>query len=151
MKLRVLVAAGLLAGLLVAGCSSDSSDSGSGTTKTTSSREAVCAASAKLQKSVQQLVDPATLTGGKSGVTAGFQAVKSDLDALGAAAKRDLKPDVTAVRDAIDQLETAVEDLRSSSVSEGISEGIPNVGNAANQVGGAVSNLTAALRPGCSS
>ncbi len=149
MKLWAPVAAGLLACLLAGGCSSDSSGSGSGTTTTTSSRRAVCAVSAKVQQSVRKVVDPTTLTGGKREVTAAIKSIRSDLDALGDSVKQDVEPDVAAVREAIDQLETAAAELRSASIPDGVTAGISNFADAAAQVGSTVANLTAVLQPDC--
>ena len=126
--LVVLVAA---FGLFACGSSSSSS----GTTTTTVS---VCGAKTDLQASLRALVDPSTLSGGKSGITKATDAVKQDLDALGGAVKSELQPDVDAVKSSLDDLKTALGKLGSGSAGSGISavgDAISKVSTSTTQVG----------------
>ena len=90
-------------------------------------------------------MNPATLTEGKSGVSDAVDAVKADLDALGAAAENDVQPNVTAVKDAVDELQDAVGDLGGGSVTDGLQ----SVGNAVAKVGSTAGNLVTSLQPNC--
>ncbi|HKY17190.1 MAG TPA: hypothetical protein VJM33_19845 [Microthrixaceae bacterium] len=104
----------LVVGVLVAGCGDDD-DSSSATTAapTTEAEGDVCADRDALQSSVEELRDVDLTAEGTNGVEAAVGAVKEDLDALGTSVSDELEPEVEAVRTAVDELETAVDDLDS--------------------------------------
>jgi hypothetical protein len=135
--LVVLVAA---FGLFACGSSSSSSS-------TTTTTVSVCGAKADLQASLQALVDPSTLSGGKSGITKATDAVKQDLDALGGAIKSDLKPDVDAVKSSLDGLKSAIGKLGTGATGSGLSA----VGNAITKVSTSTSKLVDAITTRCPS
>lgn len=121
-----------------------SSSSSSATTTTTPS---VCAAKTDLQQSVKALVDPSTLADGKSGITQAADDVEKNLDALGAAVKADLQPDVDAVKSSLDDLKTSIGKLGDGAVGSGLSA----VGEDITKASTATKNLIDAVTTRCSS
>ena len=71
-----------------------------------------------LKESVTALADPALLTGGKDGIQSALDTVKANLDAFGDAAGETYKPEVDATKSAVNDLESAVSDIGSGSVTE---------------------------------
>jgi PBP1b-binding outer membrane lipoprotein LpoB len=142
---RVIAGAALacLAVLLV-GCSSDSGSSSS--SSTTTSKDAVCADRTALQNSVKSLKD-VDYTGGKSAVTSALDKVKNNLDALGDSVKADLKPQVDDVKSALDQLESAVRNFGSGSLTDNLQA----AGNAVSKVGSTSADLFSSLSSECPS
>ena len=69
----------------------------------------VCADRDALRSSVAALTDVDLVAEGTNGVKTAISAVKDDLTALKASAGSELRPEVQAVQDGIDQLETAVD------------------------------------------
>jgi len=137
------VIAVVLATLGLFACGSSSSSSSSTTTTT----QSVCAAKSDLQQSLKALTDPSTLSGGKSGITDALDAVKQDLDALGASVRSDLQPDVDAVKSSLDDLKTALGKLGSGSAGSGISA----VGDAIGKVSTSTTKLVDAVTTRCPS
>jgi hypothetical protein len=80
----------------------------------------VCADRDALRTSVDALTDLDVVAEGTNGVTAAVSAVKDDLAALRSSAGADLQPQVQAVQDAVDELETAVADLDSGGAAAAV-------------------------------
>jgi hypothetical protein len=125
-------------GLLACGSSSSSS-------ATTTTTVSVCGAKTDLQTSIKALADPSTLSGGKSGITDAMDTVKKNLDALGSAAKSELKPDVDAVKTSLDDLKTSLGKLGQGSAGSGLSA----VGDDISKVATSTSNLLDAVTTRC--
>ncbi len=111
------VLAVLAVALLMAACSDDD-DSASSTTaaadeSTTTASDDVCDDAEALRSSVAELEDVDLVAEGTDGATAAISAVQDDLAAFGESAGDELQPQVQAVEDAIDELETAVDNLDS--------------------------------------
>ena len=129
----------------LAGCGSSSS-SGSGSGSTTTPKEAVCADRANLETSVRALTNSDTLTGGKSSIDAALKKVQKDLDALKSSAKANLKPQVDAVKSALDQLKTVLDGFGNGSITSSLTD----AGNAIAKVGTSTADLATALSTECS-
>ena len=71
----------------------------------------MCADRESLRASVASLEDVDLVAEGTNGVTAAVDAVKDDLTALRGSVSADLQPQVQAVQDAVDALDTAAADL----------------------------------------
>ena len=100
---RILTGTAVVAlALTVAGCGSDS-DSSSSTT--TSAQSAVCKDKTALEDSVKSLTNLDLATAGEGKIDSDAQDVQDNLDALGKSVKANLKPEV-------DALKAAVQDLR---------------------------------------
>lgn len=130
-KLRSFVAAIAFGAIAVAGCSSTSSPSATSETTAASAKQAVCTARTNLKASVTALASPALLTGGKAGIQAALDTVKTNLDAVASSAKSDYKPQVDAVQSAVNDLQTALGHLGSGSATsnlEAIGTAIASVG-----------------------
>lgn len=78
----------------------------------------VCADREALRSSVADLTDVDLVAEGTNGVEPAVEAVKEDLAALRSSAESELEPEVQAVEDAVDELETAVADLGSGGAAE---------------------------------
>jgi hypothetical protein len=128
----------------VAGCGSDSDSNAS--SSTTTAKDAVCADKKALESSVSALSD-VDLTGGKSAVTSAVDKVKKNLDALGDSVQADLEPEVDDVKSALDDLQTAVGNLGSGSLTENLQA----VGNAIAKVGTTAGDLFSSLSARCPS
>jgi tetrahydromethanopterin S-methyltransferase subunit F len=146
-KLKGFIACTAVAclGIGIAGCSSDSKSSSS--TTTTTAKDAVCSDKSALESSVKALVNPSTLSGGKSSITSAIDKVKKDLDALGASVKADLKPQVDAVKSAVDDVKTDVGNFGNGSLSENLS----TTGTAIAKVGSTAADLESSLSSKCPS
>ncbi|HVJ96173.1 MAG TPA: hypothetical protein VNC41_05020 [Acidimicrobiia bacterium] len=149
MKLT-FVAAGALAVLALAGCGSSSkSDSSSSNPTTTAaasdSKSEVCTARSNLSDAVSALVNPSTLTGGKSSIESAFDDVKTDLDAFSEAAKDTYKPEVDDLKSSLDDLQTAVGKLGDG----GIGEGLTAVGDAISDVSTSATALVDKVKADC--
>jgi len=147
MKLIGLIACVALAGLAVAGCGTDSDSSSSSSTTTTTTKDAVCAARTDLEKSVSKLTNPATLIGGRSAITDATDDVKDSLNALEKAAGDDLKPQVTATKSAVSDLQTAVGNLGSGFITSNLTQ----IASAIAKVDSTSSTLFSSLRTRCGS
>jgi hypothetical protein len=108
-RLRAVVACVAL-GVLMVSCGDD--DSSSSTTVAD-----VCADREALRSSVAALKDLDVVAEGTNGVNAAVADVKEDLTALQSSAGDELQPQVQAVQDAADELETAAADLDSGGAS----------------------------------
>ena len=97
--------------------------------------------------SVKALANPSTLSGGKSSITAAADKVKSDLDALGSSVEADLKPQVDAVKSAVQGVETAVGNFGNGSLSENLQK----TGDAIAKVGTTAGALESSLTSECPS
>jgi hypothetical protein len=121
MKKALMAAAAVTLGLAVlAGCSSDDNSSSTSTTKSATSKDAVCSARSKLKKNLKSLESPSLLTEGKSGIESELNGLGKDLDSLTSAAKTDYQPQVDAVKSSIDDLKTAIKDVGSGSLTDNI-------------------------------
>ena len=135
MVLRVVAL--LAMGALVAACGSDDSSSTSDSTSATSPAATstadstsdetsaapsgdVCADREALRDSVAALADVDLVAEGTNGATSAISAVKDDLAALRTSAGSELEPEVQAVQDAVDDLETAVGNLDSGGASQAV-------------------------------
>ena len=107
-RLAGLVVAALAVVVLMAACSDDS-DSSSATT----AAPTVCDDAQALSSSVDELKDVDVVAEGTDGASAAISAVKDDLAALSESAGDELRPQVQAVQDAVDELETAVANVGS--------------------------------------
>ncbi len=107
----------------------------------------MCADTSALKDSVKALSDPDTLTGGKSTIKAALDQVQHDLDALRSSAKASLKPQVDAVKRAVDQLQTAVQGFGNGSFSSSIQK----ASDAISKVGSTSGDLASALADQCPS
>jgi hypothetical protein len=79
------------------------------TTATAPASDDVCADREALRSSVDALVDVDVVAEGTDGVSAAIADVKDNLTALRGSAGDELQPDVQAVQDALDDLETMVD------------------------------------------
>ena len=97
----------------------------------------VCADRDELASSVEALQDVDVVAEGTNGVETAIADVKDDLDTLRTSAGAELQPQVEAVQDAIDELETAVEGLD----SDGAEEALTAVSNLAGVAGTLLASL----------
>jgi hypothetical protein len=107
------IARGVLAVLAIAmliGACGDDDDSSA---TTTAPEDAVCDDAQALTASVDDLKEVDLVAEGTDGASAAITAVKDDLSAFSESAGDEVQPQVQAVEDAIDELETAVENLDS--------------------------------------
>jgi hypothetical protein len=118
MKVKVLVAAGAMALVVLAGCSSDdsSSDSSSSTT-TTLDKQAACAARTDLKQSVTALTDPSLRSSGKAAIESALATVKTNLDAVSST--------TGAPQAQVDDVKSAISDLETT---------LSKVGNGGNEI-----------------
>ena len=132
------VVACLAMAALVAACGSDDSPSTSDSTSETSPAPAastadstpdetsaapsgdVCADREALRDSVAALADVDLVAEGTNGAKSAISAVKDDLAALRSSAGSELEPEVQAVQDAVDDLETAVGNLDSGGATQAV-------------------------------
>jgi len=146
LKIASFVAACALAAVVVAGCSSSSkSTSSSSNPTTTVAKQAVCTARAQLQQSVTALADPALLTQGKSAIQSQLDTVKTNLDAVSSTAGDVYKPQVDAVKSAIQDLESALGKLGNGNLSANLQA----VGTAIAKVGSTSATLVTTLQTAC--
>jgi hypothetical protein len=80
----------------------------------------VCADREALRSSVDALKNLDVVAEGTNGVTAAVSAVKDDLAALRSSAGPELQPQVQAVQDAVDKLQTAVANLDSGGAAAAV-------------------------------
>ena len=113
---------GAPASTAAAGTTSESSNAASGD---------VCADRDALRTSMEALQDVDLVAEGTSGVTAAVSAIQDDLAALRDSAGAELQPDVQAVQDALDQLQTAVADLGSGGAAAAAVTALSNVATSA--------------------
>lgn len=146
-----VAAVGLIAAL--AGCggtgsrgsssSSSSSSSTSSSSTTASSQE--CADAAKLKSSLESLTSLQASQLNKGAVSSAVTKIKSDLDAAVASASGALKPNVDAVKTAVDQLQTATAGVTANNFTQKL----PAIVSAVQQVGTAASALGTTLQQDC--
>ena len=147
MKKALVAAAAATLGLAVlAGCSSDDSSSTS-TTKSATSKDAVCSARTKLKNNLESLDAPSLLTEGKSAIQSELDGLEKDLDNLESAAKTDYKPQVDAVRSSIDDLKSAIKDVGNGSLTDNIQA----IGKAVTKVGSTTETLLNQVKADCPS
>jgi uncharacterized phage infection (PIP) family protein YhgE len=102
-----------------AACGDDDSSSTTTTTTTTppsttnpgpigSASADLCAARDELQSAISDLANVDVVKNGTSAVTSALSRIKDDLGAVRTAAGNDLKPQVEAFQNAIDQVQTAL-------------------------------------------
>jgi hypothetical protein len=131
--------------LTVTGCGSDS-DSGSGSS-TTTAQAAVCRDKDALERSVRNLGDLDLATAGKGKIESDAEDVQKNLDALGESVKANLKPEVDALKAAVQDLEDAVRSFGDQSVSQSLED----TGNAISKVGSTSADLAKKLNDRCPS
>jgi hypothetical protein len=141
-RIVVLIVAACLA-VAAAGCSSDSDT----TTSTTTAKQGVCAARKKLESSVTALGQSGTVTSDGAALKQGLGKVKKNLDALGSSVKADLKPQVDAVKSAVDDLQTAIAGIGDGSFTKNLQ----SLGTAIAKVGSTTGALTRSLNTDCPS
>ena len=107
----------------------------------------MCADKSALQSSIKALTNPDLLTSGTSSIKAALKKVKTNLDALGQSVKADLKPQVDAVKSALDQLQTVVDNVGSGSLTDNLQA----IGDAISKVGATTGDLASALSSECPS
>ena len=100
-----------------------------------------------LKSSVTALSNPSLLTGGKAGIQSALATVKTNLDAVPSAAKSSYEQQVNAVKAAVDDVQTALGNLGSGSVTSNLQA----VGTAITSVGTTAAALIADLQAECPS
>jgi|tagenome__1003787_1003787.scaffolds.fasta_scaffold19996445_2 hypothetical protein len=130
--------------LTVAGCGSDS-DADSSSSTTTSAQSAVCKDKTELQNSVKRLTNLDLATAGEGKIDSDAQDVKDNLDALGKSVKANLKPEVEALKSAVQDLEDAVKGFGDQSISQSIQD----AGSAISKVGSTSADLARKLNDQC--
>jgi hypothetical protein len=140
MKLQRIVVTAAVACLAfgLAACGSDSDSDAS--SSTTTAQNAVCADTTALKSSVTDLTD-LDLTSGRSEITAGLNKVEKNLDALGDSAQADLQPEIDDVKDALDELQSAVKNFGDGNLTDNLQDAgsaISNVGSAAGELLGSL-------------
>ena len=145
-RARVGLAGATMAVLVLAGCSSGGgSSSSSGTSGPSSSKDPVCVAEKKLEKTVVGLTRPGVLTGGRSGVNAAADDVKQSLTELRDAADSSLKPDVDALTESVDQLRAAAGNFGKG----GLADSLRQTSAAIRSVSESAQSLVTALKDKC--
>ena len=146
MDVKRIVAGSVIACIAfgLAGCSSGSDSNTS--SSTTTARDAVCADKTALEDSVNDLSN-VDLTGGRSAVESAVDKVKDNLDALGESAKADLKPQVDDVKEALNDLQTAVGDFGNGSLTDNLQ----SAGDAIAKIGSTSGDLFSSLNERCPS
>jgi hypothetical protein len=140
---RILTGTAVVAlALTVAGCGSDS-DSSSSTT--TSAQSAVCKDKTALEDSVKNLTDLDLATAGEGKIDSDAQNVKDNLDALGTSVKANLKPEVDALKSAVQDLEDALKSFGDQSITRSIQD----AGTAISEVGSKGADLARKLNDQC--
>jgi hypothetical protein len=147
MRMSSVVAVAAIAATAIAGCSSSSKSSAGTTTTIASGKQSVCTARDTLKQSVTALANPALLTGGKAAIQSALDTVKTNLDAVGSSANQVYKPQVDAMKSAINDLETAVSNIGSGSPSQTLQD----VGAAITKVGTTSAALVTTLKTACRS
>lgn len=126
-RLARRVVAALAVAMMLAACGDD--DDSSSSTTTTAPADEACADAEALRASVDELKDVDLVAEGTDGASAALSAVKNDLTALRESAGDEVQPEVQALEDAIDELETAVDDLDSDPA--GAVQAVSDVGTSA--------------------
>jgi hypothetical protein len=130
--------------LTVAGCGSDSDSSSS---STTSAQTAVCKDKTALEDSVKSLTNLDLATAGSGKIKSDAQDVQDNLDALGKSVKANLKPEVDALKSAVQDLEDAVKGFGDQSISQSLED----TGSAISKVGSTSADLAKKLNDQCPS
>jgi hypothetical protein len=139
----VALALALCLSIVAVGCGSDSDS----TTSTTTSKQSVCAARNKLESSVKALGNTGTFSNGGASIKKALSKVKNDLDALGSSVKKDMQPNVDAVKKAIDDLQSALAGVGDGSITKNLQ----SLGTAIAKVGSTTGALTESLNAECPS
>lgn len=111
---------------LLASCGDDDEPSSTASTPSTATTAAsdsapsgdVCADREALSSSVQALEDLDVRTEGTEGLPATITSLKGDLAALQDSVDDEVKPQVQAVQDSVDELETAVDNIDSDGAAQ---------------------------------
>ena len=134
----------LLAVCALVGACGDDDDSSSSVaptdapTTTLSDNEQLCADRDALESSIRDLTNVDVVATGTDGVRQALTEVKDDVDALAESASEDFQPEVQAVKDALGDLESAL--------NEGTSSGMSGIVSAAQAVLTSGSKLLTSLR-----
>jgi hypothetical protein len=131
--------------LTVAGCGSDS-DSGSSSSSTTA-QQAVCKDKSALEDSVKSLTNLDLATAGEGKIESDAEDVQKNLDALGQSVKANLKPEVDALKSAVQDLEDAIKGFGDQSLSQSLQD----TGSAISKVGSTSADLAKKLNDQCPS
>lgn len=135
-RLRVLVAAAIIAGLALAGCGDDGD----------SSEAAYCDALDTLSDDVNSLTNLDVLSAGIDGVRDQLDQIRSDFDQVVESGREVASDEIDAAQSAIDNLSTAVDNLSSEGLS---ASNAGDVISAIGDVGPAVSAVVSTLRDAC--
>jgi hypothetical protein len=100
-----------------------------------------------LKSSVTALADPALLTGGKAGIRAALDSVKTNLDGVASSAKGVYEAKVDAVKSAVNDLQTALGNLGNGSATSNLRA----VGTAIANIGTTAAALVSMLEVECPS
>jgi hypothetical protein len=133
--------------LTVAGCGSDSDSDSSSASPTTSAQSAVCKDKSALESSVKELTNLDLSSAGEGKIKSDAEDVQSNLDALGKSVKADLKPEVDALKQAVQDLEDALKNFGDQSITQSIQD----TGSAISKVGSTSADLATALDAQCKS
>ena len=119
----------------------------SGSTNYPAGKEQICQARDQLRISVTALTDQELLSSGTDGIKASVKQVQTNLDAVKAAGKQDYQTQVTAMQSALQQLQTAAENLGNGNAAENTQA----VGTAITATGAAAEDLFTQLSTACGS
>lgn len=145
---------------LTTGCSSAATSTASSSSSTSAAaeessspssdpagKEEVCAARDQLKTSVTALTSASLLTGGTDGIKAAVQQVQTDLTAVKTAGKQTYETEVDAMQSAVDQLQTAADNLGNGDTAQNLQA----VGTAIASTGVAAEDLFTKLKAACGS
>jgi hypothetical protein len=106
----------------------------------------VCKDKRALEDSVKSLSNLDLATAGSGKIKSDAQDVQDNLDSLGKSVKANLKPQVDALKSAVQGLEDAVKSFGDQSISQSLQD----TGDAISEVGTASANLAKKLDQECS-
>ena len=149
----VVVCTAALLSVTFAGCSSSGSSSSSSTSPASGSsttypagKQQICGARDQLKTSVQALAKPALLVQGTDAIKSAVDKVRSDLQAVKAAAKSDYATEVDALQTSLQHLQTSVGNLGNGNVTQNLQA----VGTDIADVGTSAQALFSKLDASCS-
>jgi hypothetical protein len=128
--------------------SSSSTSPGNGSPSSTypAGKQQVCQARDQLKASVKALATPALLVQGTDAIKAAVDKVRSDLQAVKAAAKTDYTPEVDALQTSLQDLQTSLGNLGNGSGTRNLQAVATDIGN----VGTSAQALFSKLDASCS-
>ena len=110
-------------------------------------KEQICHARDQLRTSITNLTDQKLLTAGTTAIKASVDQVQTDFDAVKVAGKQDYQAQVSDMQDALQQLQTAVDDLGNGETASNLRA----VGTAVTATGAAAEDLFTQLKTACDS